>query len=159
DRRLYLFFGDLRARKGIWKVLSAAGRLAPEEASRICLAIVGHAEDAIERPMASLLATLGETSRLSIIRRAAFVPDNGMHEWFEPAEVVLAPYLNHTGSSGVLMLAAAHAVPVISQEFGQMGRVTRQHRLGLTVDPADAAALTDCLRRFIEGPPAEFDPE
>ena len=160
DRHLYLFFGDFRTQKGTWRLMEALRGLKPEEASRICLAIVGHARDTIEERMSREVADLVATTPLTVIRRKGYVPDAEVNDWFDAANVVLAPYIRHPGSSGVLMLAAAHGVPAISQEYGLMGRMTRENRLGITVDPNDIAALTAALRQFLDPePPAGFDRE
>ncbi|HZP19366.1 MAG TPA: glycosyltransferase family 4 protein [Bauldia sp.] len=96
---------------------------------------------------------------IEILRIATFVPVADRHAWFDAADVALAPYIRHAGSSGVLMLAASHGIPVISQKFGQMGRWVAEHKLGLAVDPDDPQELAGALRRYLTGPPADYDPE
>ena len=50
------------------------------------------------------------------------------------SDVVLAPYQRFVGSSGVLLWAALNGRPVLAQDYGLVGRLTREHKLGLSVD-------------------------
>ena len=82
-----------------------------------------------------------------------------MGDWVTAADVVLAPYIQHVGTSNILFLAAAYRRPVISQDFGLMASLTRNYRLGLTVNPSDPSALANAMRSFLgENPPPVFDP-
>ncbi len=63
------------------------------------------------------------------------------------ASVVLAPYQNHRGSSGVLLWAAAAGRPVITQDSGLMGWLVARHRLGEAVDTRDRTALAAAMSR------------
>lgn len=61
--------------------------------------------------------------------------------------------------SGVLLRAAAHGRPVVSQRDGLMGQLVSRHRLGVTVDTGDPAALTGALTAMIDTDPRmTFDP-
>jgi hypothetical protein len=65
--------------------------------------------------------------------------------------VVLAPYQRFVGSSGVLLWAAGAGKPVITQDYGLIGRLVRDHELGLSADVTDpktlAHAITDMTTR------------
>jgi glycosyltransferase involved in cell wall biosynthesis len=159
DRKLFLLFGDLRPRKGLWKLFAALAGLSAEECSRISVAIVGHAETQIEDRIGAETARLSG-KQISVVRRMGYVSDAERDAWFDIADVVIAPYIRHLGSSGVLLLAAANRKPVISQDFGLMGRLTREHCLGVAVDTRDPKALAQAMRNFLgAAAPAEFDPE
>ena len=157
DRRLFLLFGDLRPRKGLWKLFDALRELTADECARAAIALVGHAEPAIEdRIAAETVALSGKP--ISVIRRTGYVSDAERDAWFDVADVVLAPYLRHAGSSGVLMLAAAHRKPVISQDFGLMGHLVREKRLGLAIDTFDPKVIAQAMRGFLGAArPAEWD--
>jgi glycosyltransferase involved in cell wall biosynthesis len=159
DRKLFLFFGDIRGRKGIWRLMDALEHLTGAERAETCIAIVGHAESSVEMRLMRLLKSLADTP-LSIIRRAAYVDEGELGDWFTAADVILAPYSHHVGMSSMLLLAAAYRRPAISQNFGPMAKLTEESRLGLTVDSCDPEALADAMRRFLDGEsPPEWDPE
>ena len=160
SRKLFLFFGDVSGRKGLWELIDSLGALTIEEMQLTCLAIVGQAEPHVERRLAPRLERLAAATPLSIMRRAAYVDEAELGDWFTAADVVLAPYIQHVGTSNILFLAAAYRRPVISQDFGLMARLTRDYRLGLTVNPSDPSALAGAMRSFLgETPPPVFDPE
>jgi len=160
ERRLFLLFGDIRARKGIWKLFAALPRLSPEAQKRLRLAIVGHVSPALLERLGREIGDATARTAIAIVKRFGYVPDAEMNQWFAAADVALAPYIHHVGSSGVLLLAAAHGVPVVSQAAGLMGRTVAANRLGLTADPADPAALAAALEAFLgEDPPASWDRE
>ena len=160
DRMLFLLSGEINAQKGVWKLLDALRRLAPEESSRICVAIVGRAEAAFEERLASHLETLAASTPVIALRRAEYVDDSELSDWFVAADVVLVPYLHHVRVSGILLLAAAHRKPVITAAQGFLGRLTRKYRLGLTIDPRDPAELARAITSFLgETPPPGWDPE
>jgi glycosyltransferase involved in cell wall biosynthesis len=148
DRKLFLLFGDLRSRKGLWKLFAALRELSAEECASAAIAIVGDAEPVIEERIAEETTALSGNP-ISVIRRTGYVSDAERDAWLDVADVILAPYLRHTGSSGVLLLAAARRKPVISQDFGLMGRLTTENRLGLAVDTFDPKALAQAMRRFL----------
>jgi glycosyltransferase involved in cell wall biosynthesis len=159
-RKLLLFFGEIRGRKGVWKLLDSVTILKPEETARICLAIVGRTEAPVERELTSRLEKLVADTPLTIIRRAQYVDEIELGEWFTAADVVLAPYVRHVGMSGILLLAAAHRAPVIAQDFGLMGRLTRERGLGVTANPSNPVDLANAMRRFLgDTPPPEWDEE
>jgi glycosyltransferase involved in cell wall biosynthesis len=74
------------------------------------------------------------------------------------SDVVLAPYQRFVGSSGVLLWAARAGRPVLAQDFGLVGRLIRDHRLGAVADASDPAALAQAIERMVlEGPQSFID--
>jgi hypothetical protein len=71
-------------------------------------------------------------------------------------DVVLAPYQRFVGSSGVLLWAAVSGRPVLAQEFGLVGRLTRDHRLGVSVDASDPSHIAREIVRMVECGPSTF---
>ena len=60
------------------------------------------------------------------------------------------------GSSGVLLWAARAGRPVLAQEFGLVGRLTRDHRLGTVADSSDPARLAGEIERMVVCGPQTF---
>ena len=65
---------------------------------------------------------------------------------FQASDVVLLPYLQHYGTSGVLARAAAAGKPVIVSDEQLLGRFVREHRLGWVFPSGDAGRLAEVLR-------------
>ncbi|HYM02043.1 MAG TPA: hypothetical protein VET85_03790, partial [Stellaceae bacterium] len=61
-------------------------------------------------------------------------------------------------SSGVMLWAARCGKPVLTQEFGVLGRLARDHGLGMTVDCTRPSELAAGIARVVaEGPNKFFD--
>lgn len=153
DKRVFLFFGDITERKGLWNLFDAIPKLSDRDCARMCVAIVGKAGAGTETRLSREIQELSARSPISFIRRPEFVSEDELNRWIAAADVILAPYNKHVGMSGVLLLAAAHARPVISQEYGLMGDLTRVHGLGQTCNPADPTSLAEILKKFLDNVP------
>ena len=60
---------------------------------------------------------------------------------FCAADVVLLPYINHFGSSGVLSLAAGAGKMVVASDDGLVGRRVLEHKLGLLFSSGNTKSL------------------
>ena len=157
-RRLLLLFGSLEERKGVLATLAALGRVPPNAARRLAVAIVGRTDDAIRVQLETLVAE-GQRTETQVLYQDRFVPDAELDDLVLAADAVLAPYLGHVGSSGAVLRAAAAGTPVLATDAGMVGREVRRHGLGQTVDAADSTALARALARIAEEPEAAFDPD
>ena len=153
-REMVLLFGSLDARKGVRQLLDALARLPEPLAQRVGLVMAGESV-AVQSEVADALAVLRRGGAVQTVHLDAFVPDDEMHLLFRAAALVALPYQRHVGSSGVLVRAAAAGVPVLGQEYGMMGALIHEHRLGLAVDTASPAAIAEGLARFLN-PAAHF---
>ena len=154
-----LLFGMITPRKGLLEVLAAVRLLSAEEAGRICLLVVGpHAADFRETAAASVQATR-QATRATIVIHERFVPDAENQRWFGLADIVLAPYQRHVGMSAILVRAAAAEKPVLADQFGLLGEVTRRRHLGVTVDAGNPEAIARGLRDLMTVRGAAVDRE
>ena len=155
----FVLFGSLQRRKGVLELLAALTLLDPETGSRASIMIAGRADDDLRDELMRVARDISadrpdiwlhvEDRRLASGEIAALV---------EGCDAVLAPYQRFVGSSGVLLWAAQWGKPVVTQDFGLVGRLVRDHRLGLAVDTTNSAALAGALAAIIRnGPAACFD--
>ncbi len=156
-RIVFLLFGYLTERKGPLVVLEALERLPPLVAGRIAVLMAGRVEpglrtriDERRRRLASLLPGLW----LAIDDRR--LGDDELEGLVGRSDVVLAPYQRFVGSSGVLLWAARAGRPVLAQHYGLVGRLTREHRLGLAVDSSDPAAVAAAITQMAQLGPSSF---
>lgn len=150
DRSIsFLFFGDITERKGLWNTLKAIASLDEKDSSRICLLIVGKAGEVTERRLTEWVRELKNNNHATVIRRGEYISDLEMYDWFSACDVVLAPYHFHVGMSGIQLLAAAHQRPIISQEFGLMGDLTKEHKLGMTCDAENPSSIANSIRSWV----------
>ena len=153
----FLLFGYLAERKGPLVVLEALRLLPASIARRVAVLFAGKIDPDLrprieqrQRGVAALCPELWlhiENRRLDRAELAALVSQT---------DVVLAPYQRFVGSSGVLLWAARAGRPVLAQEFGLVGELTRRHRLGVAVDASDPAAIAREIVRMIEAGPSTF---
>ncbi|HFE54124.1 MAG TPA: glycosyltransferase, partial [Bacteroidetes bacterium] len=67
--------------------------------------------------------------------------------FFAAADAVVLPYLTAT-QSGIVPMAYAYGVPVITTSVGGLPEVVEEGRTGLLVPPGDAGALAQTIVRF-----------
>ena len=137
-----LFFGLLRAYKGIDVLVRALARLPDAR-----LVVAGDPLDPIE-PLQELARDLGVDARIEW--RLGFLPDDEVATLMRDATLVVLPY-RRTDASGVLATAIGHGRPVVVTDVGSLGETVRDFGLGEVVPPDDARALADaCLRLFAD---------
>ncbi|MAM55919.1 MAG: hypothetical protein CMN25_01120 [Salinicola sp.] len=147
-RRVLLLFGALAERKGIFVLLEALSHLSSEQRSRLALRFVGRVDSPDRESFgARLEAARAAYPEVAIELVDRFVSDSELAQEVVDCDVVLAPYQNHVGSSGVVFWAAAAGKPLIAQRTGLIGYQVERHGLGTAVDTTDAAALAAALER------------
>ncbi len=146
-RQVFLLFGALTQRKGIYQLLDAIALLPPDLCERLCVLLVG--ESNLIEPLEARIIELSQVRPVQIIRQYEFVPESEVPAYFEFADVVLAPYQRHVGMSGILLWAAAAQKPVLSSNYGLMGELVKQYGLGLAVDSTIPDAIAQALCQFI----------
>ena len=153
DRRVFLLFGALDGRKGIYQLLEAIELLPPALSRQMCWLLVGKTDTAERANIAQKIAVLRQQVPIQIVECYDFVPEDEVSAYFQLADVVLAPYQRHVGMSGILLLAAAAGKPVLSTDYGLMGELVRRYQLGLAVDATQPLELLQALLRCLTEAP------
>ena len=73
-----------------------------------------------------------------------------MESYVSQSDVVSVAYINFYSSSGVIGLAAQHNKPVIATKFGVVGDLTREYKLGLTVDGHNTTEIKEAMQYFLQ---------
>ncbi|MEL7038717.1 MAG: glycosyltransferase [Cyanobacteria bacterium J06592_8] len=147
DRKVFLLFGAITARKGIYQILEAIALLSPEECQKLCLILVG--ESSISDSINAEMEKLRQTHPVQFICRYEFISDGEVETYFKMVDVVLAPYQRHVGMSGILLLAAAAEKPVLSSDYGLMGEMVKRYGLGLTADSTVPSQISQGLSQLL----------
>ncbi len=151
-RQVFLLFGALDGRKGIYQLLDAVALLPDELCQKLCLLLVGGTNSVEQSQIEAQVKTICQHKPVQIIQRYQFIPEADVTAYFQLADLVLAPYQKHAGMSGILLLAAAAGKPVLSSNYGLMGEMVRSYKLGYAIDSTIsneiAKGLTHCLLSY-----------
>jgi glycosyltransferase involved in cell wall biosynthesis len=150
DKRVLLFYGAGYRRKGLDLAVEAMRSLAASVPAFL-LCAGRHSADA---QTAEGLAQLSEQGRARVIER--YITDEEEKQLFAAADAVLLPYRKHFGSSGVLVHAIGAGLPVIVSDEEFMGRLVREHGLGIPFAPGDTQALAKAIVRLATAAPQEM---
>ncbi|HTY86437.1 MAG TPA: glycosyltransferase [Candidatus Acidoferrum sp.] len=138
--QVLLFYGGPYRRKGLHLAVEALLGLSPKVP--VFLLCAGQQEN--DSRLQRGLQTLVQEGRARVIRRYIYEAEE--KKLFAASDIVLLPYLKHFGNSAVLSRAAGAGKMVIASDEQLVGRLVREHRLGLLFPSGNPAAL----RRSIE---------
>jgi len=145
EDKVVLFFGLVRAYKGLDLLIDAFARAAPRVAG-MRLLVVGEFYEG-ERERREQIEELGIAQSTTVV--ADYVPDERVARYFGAADCVVLPYRSAT-QSGITQVALGMGVPMIATAVGGLPEVVRPGVNGVLVPPDDAQALGDALVRFFE---------
>lgn len=146
DEVLFLFFGYVRAYKGVDVLLQALARLAPDGPPWRAL-IAG--EWYVDRSAADrAIAQPPLAGRVTIVDR--YLSREDAARCFAAATVVVLPYRAGT-QSGVVPLAYTYGKGVITTRVGGLPDAVRDGETGLLVPPEDPDALAAALEEVRRG--------
>jgi glycosyltransferase involved in cell wall biosynthesis len=140
--RVLLFFGLIRAYKGLHTLLAAHARIAAKLDAT--LLVVGEFyED--RAPYDTEIEKLGIASRTRVINR--YIPDEEVEVYFRAADLVVLPYRSAT-QSGITQTAFAFGRPVVVTAVGGLPDVVDDGVTGYVVPPDNPEALANAIERF-----------
>ncbi|MBD2213609.1 glycosyltransferase family 4 protein [Nostoc linckia FACHB-104] len=155
-RQIFLLFGVLDSRKGIHQLLEAISLLPANLCQKLCLLLVGPIKAQEKPEIKQKIEQLSQILPIQIVVYDKFVIDRENQPYFQLADVVLAPYQRHVGTSSILIRAAAAQKPVLCSNYGLMGEWTRHYQLGINVDSTVPAEIAQGLTKFLLESPAKF---
>jgi glycosyltransferase involved in cell wall biosynthesis len=143
EPHLVLFFGRIRAYKGLAHLIEAADLVA-EKVPDVKFLIAGSGDHLEE------YAALTEHSERFIVRQG-FVPMDAVGELFQRAAVVALPYID-ASQSGVVPLAYVFGKPVVTTRVGSIPEVVDDGQTGYLIEPRDSAQLAEALIKLLTDP-------
>lgn len=154
---IFTLFGALAARKGVLQVLDALSLLTGPSRAMARVVLAGNVEPDIAEEFARRIQRLhgarGADDCLRVVDRFLTTPELA---WLvRQSTVILAPYQRFVGSSGVLGWAAEARKPVIAQDYGLIGALVRNYRLGLAVDASDPVLIAEAISQLVQ--PGEIE--
>lgn len=148
-KRVLLFFGFIRAYKGLQYLLEAIEKLPVTDAYH--LLVVGEFyEPPSDYPA---LARLVSENRLTLVDR--YVANEEVPKYFAATDLLVAPYVTAT-QSGVIQIAYSFDVPVIATRVGGLPEVVDDGATGFLVSPRSSEALVTAIQGYYAADPATF---
>lgn len=134
-----LFFGNIRAYKGLDVLIDAFARVRRELEAELVVAGEFYGDP---RPLKERVRALGLDGAVSWT--GGYVPNREVPALFRRAHVVALPYRSAT-QSGIVPLAYQFGVPVIASDVGGLSEVVLDGRTGLLFPPGDSGRLAHLL--------------
>jgi glycosyltransferase involved in cell wall biosynthesis len=150
NRKVFLIFGFLDSRKGISEVMDAIVKIKKEDSSKGTLLIVGPWEETERNKFDSTIGENLQNSDFQIIIKDEFVQDEDIQGYFEVSDYILALYAKHIGMSAIMVRAAAAQKPLLTHNFGLMGKIVVENQLGIIVENDLADKMNKLLNQDIE---------
>lgn len=151
QKRYALFFGFIRAYKGLDLLLRAFASPAMGQLSDVHLLVAGEFYESPE-PYLALIQELKLQER--IILHTHFIPDDEVKYYFCAADVVIQPYRSAT-QSGITQIAYHFEKPMIVTRVGGLPEMVLDERTGFVCEP-DPAAIANAIVRFFTGDQTAF---
>ena len=148
DELRLLFFGNIRAYKGLGVFLRALARLSDRVNFRATVAGEFYIDD---RPFKEMVDREKMADR--VVWKDRYIPNEDVGALFRKTDLVVLPYLDAT-QSGVAPLAFGFLKPVVASDVGGLAEVVEHGKTGYLVPPGDVDALADAIELFSRDPRA-----
>lgn len=143
DKNYMLFFGLVRAYKGLDLLLGAFGCV-KDQLPNLQLIIAGEFYEDEDKYRAQI-AQLRLADR--VIIRNEFIPDGDLRKYFGAADLIVQPYKTAT-QSGVTQVAFHFEKPMLVTNVGGLGEIVHDHQMGYACEPTAEAIANDVSDYF-----------
>lgn len=144
DEKVLLFFGYIRAYKGLNYLIDALPLVLKKFPVRLLIAGEFYEDETKYRKQIADLQL-----EKAIILKADYIPNEAVGIYYAAADVVVLPYVSAT-QSGIVQIAYNYNKPVITTNVGGLPEVIDSGKTGYTVPAKDATALAAAIFRFYE---------
>jgi glycosyltransferase involved in cell wall biosynthesis len=150
-RHKLLLFGTLRRNKGVREAIEGT-LIAASRGANVSLIVAGepHNEDASYWHDCETLARAApETIRLEI----GYVQDDALDRLFRESDALLMPYREFFSQSGVALLAASNARPIVASMAGGIGSLIEEGMPATVIQmPITAQSVASAIEAFFAVP-------
>ncbi len=134
DARLLVLAGAIDERKGALELAQAFA--SADVPDGVVLAYLGRVAPSIKPALEAMAAA---DDRIIVVDR--HLDDDEFWAALCSADALCATYVCHVGSSGIVARAAYLGTPLLSSDYGWVGKATQRYRLGVTADTRNADEL------------------
>ena len=144
-----LFFGNIGPYKGLEVLVAAFQALASRNAD-YRLIIAGKLRGGCEKYWEDIRRTIDrDPSRLQVIPRIEYIPDQETELYFKAADVLVLPY-KQVSQSGVLFLGYNFGLPVIATDIGSFREDIIESKTGFVCRSGDPVGLAKVIEGYFE---------
>ncbi len=144
DEFVFLFLGQMRAYKGLERLISVFSDLRTPE--RLRLLLVGNP---VNMPLEKLKEAVAVDGRIQII--SGHVPDEDLQIYLRAADFMVLPY-DKVLTSGTVYLSLSMGLPVIAPRSGLIPDVIRDGQEGFLFEGGIDSSLRDSLEKALSLP-------
>jgi glycosyltransferase involved in cell wall biosynthesis len=144
DEKVILFFGYIRAYKGLNYLIDALPAVLKQQPVKLIIA--GEFYDNEEKYRQQIK---GLELEQDIILKADYIPNEDVGLYYAAADVVVLPYISAT-QSGIIQIAYNYNKPVITTNVGGLPEVIEEGQTGFIVPAQDTQALADSIIHFFK---------
>ena len=148
DRKIILFFGQIKKVKGLDVLMTAFALLAKANPAYHLL-IVGRPWKVDGEHVRAKIAALGVDDQVTL--SMSYIKNEDVPKYFVAADIVALPYLK-IYSSGVLLRALDYGVPVVVSDLGPLTDIVRDGENGRVFRTGDSAHLASVIKEIIDTP-------
>ncbi|BAZ32373.1 hypothetical protein NIES4074_48770 [Cylindrospermum sp. NIES-4074] len=156
NRQVFLLFGAIDGRKGIYPLLDAIKLLPVEACKQICLLLIGKIASSDKIKITERLSEISQSLPIQIIIRDEFVSFELVPCYFQISDFILVLYQKHVGMSGIILHAAAAQKPVLASDYGLIGKLALEYQLGLILDSTSPEAIAKNMQKVLDIPQQEL---
>jgi glycosyltransferase involved in cell wall biosynthesis len=154
-----LIAGALSPRKGIHSLVDALSKTSEATRQSLRVHVVGKPDSTQIDYVAKNLQRLRDLG-VQTVDDLRFVDDEELDHCIMRSHIVLTPYVDFKGSSGILIRAAHFGKPVLSTERGLLGRLVLTRKLGQAFDTTNPELFAHHLETIVTTGWVEgFEPE
>ncbi len=147
EERVILFFGLVRKYKGLDCLLEAF-RVIKDDFD-VALLIAGDFVEEKEK-YEKMIVEYGIKEKTYVHSR--YISDEEVPLFFSAADLVVQPYRNFSGQSGVCPTAYYYSKPIIATRVGGLPEIVVNKRTGLIIQPENLEMITQAIRYFLQNP-------
>lgn len=145
DEKIVLFFGYIRAYKGLDILLQALSIVLKQLKVRLLVAGEFYGD---EKKYRTMIEELHLGDHVTVV--SDFISNEEVKYYFSASDCAVLPYRSAT-QSGIVQTAYQFSIPVIASRIGGIPEVVHEGVSGLLVEPNDPQALADSIVKFYSG--------
>ena len=142
-----LVFGSIDERKNLINIINSIRLLPIEVKKDVHLIVAGKFDGKVKEKYIKHIDTYN--NEISIAYNDAFVNGEEREPLFQSCDLVLMTYINFYSASSVLGHTINHNKNVIVSKKGLIGRIVKEHNLGIGVDPLNAEEIKEAICKLL----------